>query len=118
MTMSFVFRKSKVHFFASIILAAALVACGGGGDGPGKGYFGVTANLTSNGVTQLVTVCIDGIEFYDPASTIGKEFTGKLMRIFGLSGASNTAAGSGVSCREKFGTLYAILTVEEFNGKP
>lgn len=110
--------KSRVRAVLPILFAASLAACGGGSDSGGKGYFAVTANLTKNGVTQIATVCVDGIAFYDPASAKGKDYTNILMRNYGLSLPSNTQAGEGTSCREKFASLYAILTVDEFNRLP
>jgi hypothetical protein len=98
-------------------LAAAVFAfgCGGGGSeestkGP---YFAVEGVTTVGGLS--FTACIEGIEFLDPASARGAQIAANLAAYYLFVGSYRSFAGEGQTCRERFPTLGALLSVDDYN---
>jgi hypothetical protein len=94
---------------------ALLTACGGGGGSDPSGAFAVTASRSSGGSTSVYTVCVEGIAYYDPATTQGQTLTRNLMQYYGMSGASQSLADSAKTCRQLVPAVNTIVSIDDYN---
>jgi hypothetical protein len=105
------------HHASTTALACALAACGGGGDDATNGsgsLFAVEGVTAAGGLPSVV--CIDGIVYYDPASDKGTAIANTLAAYYKFV-TYRAYASNHESCRDRFSTLGALLSVDEYNSK-
>jgi hypothetical protein len=85
-------HKSFSYFAVTALVAATLVACGGGSDGPGTSATGDTAVITASG----------------RVATFNRATPGTLVSDLGISGLNGSEQLIGIDVRPANGLLYAV----------